>query len=156
MIRQATLSDIWRLLEILQEAHSRSIYADVCGIDRERAKGLLSEGIAASFNGQAFAAVAEQAGQVEGFILGSEEPLYLIGDKTVVTDLFWVATSRVDARDPRQLMAGLISWGRLRPNAAEIRCGTTPVIQEPEKAARMLNRLGFEPYGTFHRMEIKR
>ncbi|WP_420411599.1 hypothetical protein [Roseibium sp.] len=150
------MTDIPRLLEILADAHSRSIYADVCGIDRTRAKTLLMEVIRASFDGEAYAAVAEVQGQVEGFILGVEEPLYLIGDKSLVTDLFWVATSRVNPRDPRQLMAGMVEWGQTRPHAVEIRCGTTPVIQEPEKAARMLKRLGFKPYGQFSRLEIKR
>lgn len=154
MIRQARLQDIPELMRLLRNAHAGSHYATQCGIDDVAAKGLLMQVIAGAWEGQTFAEVAEAAGTVEGFILGHTAPVYLIGDRQMATDLFWLASKRVDPRDPRRLMANMIAWARSRPDVIEIRCGATPVLQEPDKAGRMLKRLGLEPYGSFYRMEI--
>lgn len=154
MIRPAKMTDILRMVDILKDAHSRSIYAGKCGVNERQAKGLLGEAVMASFSGAAFADVSERAGQVEGFLIGITAPVYLIGDRLMATDLFWIATTQVEPKDPRQLMARFIEWAKAIPDVCEIRCGTTPVIQAPEKAARMLKRLGMTEFGQFHRLEV--
>lgn len=154
MIRPAKMTDIPRLVDILKDAHSRSVYAGKVGVDERQARGLLAEAVMASFNSAAFAKVSERAGQIEGFLIGITAPLYLIGDRLMATDLFWIATAQVEPRDPRQLMADFIAWAKANPLVFEVRCGTTPVIQAPEKAARILKRLGMNEYGQFHRLEV--
>jgi len=151
------MQDIPALIKLLEEAHQRSIYADVCGVDIGLATDLLSQGIWASkFDGSnSFARVSETDGTVEGFILGMAVPLYLIGDKLMVSDLFWLCSERVDPKDPIKLMKSLIEWGEQLPDVVEIRCGATPVIQSPEKASRLLKHLGMEPYGEFFKKEVK-
>ena len=156
MIRPAKMQDIPAILNLLEDAHSRSIYADVCGIHCDTALGLLSQSVwgAKQQGSEFFAHVAETDGTIEGLIIGMAVPLYLIGDKLMVSDLFWVCSENVDPKDPIRLMKAMIHWAQHKSDVVEVRCGATPVIQSPEKASKMLKHLGMQPYGEFFRMEI--
>jgi len=150
--------DIPRICEILTEAHKSTIYANQGhNIDQGRMKSVLISAIQSHmFNpmGEFFAEVCEVDGAVEGFIIGISVPVYLIGEKNQVSDLFWLATDKVNPSEPIKLMKNMIDWAKKKPDVIEVRCGTTPIVQSPKLAGKMLKRLGLKPYGEFYRKEV--
>lgn len=160
-VRQARFADIPAIVLILHEAYPASHYARTgsAKIDDAEAKRLLVNSIqrnGSTNGGGCFVAVAEKEGAVEGFILGTLTRVYSIFDKLSATDLFWLGSPRCDPRDAIQLMKGMIEWAKSSPHLVEIKCGTTAIMDDPERAGRILERLGMEPYGKIFRMEVAR
>lgn len=152
------MTDIPRICEILEEMHGKTVYAKYGHkIDKDRMKAILMQAIQSHMFepfGDFFAEVSENKGVVEGFIIGISDPVHLIGEKHQVSDLFWVATDKVNPKEPYKLMKNLIKWGEAKPNVIEMRCGATPIIQSPDGAGKMLTRLGLKPYGEFYRKDV--
>lgn len=158
MIRPATFGDIPRLVSILEDAHARSHYAESSvNVDAKEAKRILVNAIQrhGTKNGGSFVMVAETAGKVEGFILGVVARIYHVGDRLMASDLFWICTPDVDPRDPVRLMKAMIAWAKTCPGVVEVQVGSTSVVQDPEKSARILEAIGMKPYGLINRMEIE-
>lgn len=157
MIRDAAFADIPRLVSLLQGAFERSHYATegLGEIDIAETKRLLTASIhrhGGKNGGSTWVQVAERDGFIEGLILGTLCRVYSIGTRLMVTDLFWVATEKVEPHDPYKLMKGMIAWGRSNPHVVEFKCGTTAALQDPEAAGVILERLGMKRYGLIWRM----
>jgi hypothetical protein len=151
MIRDATFSDIPAMRRVLQWAYDHSAYAGgPCGFDEKEATRLLVHAVQGHKAG-AFVQVAEHEGAIEGLIVGMKARVYHVGTRNMASDLFWVATDKVHARDPRLLMKAFIAWAKGEPDVIEIRCGVTAVLQDPDKAGRILESLGMERYGAIYR-----
>jgi hypothetical protein len=159
MIRDATFADIPRIVAIMREAYERSRYAKegLCGFDEKEGKRLLVNAIQRHGRGRnsaSFVQVAVENDRVEGFIIGFLSRVYHCGDKLVASDLFWYATPLVSPRDPIRLMKNMIAWAKGVDGVIEIRCGATAAVQNPERAGRVLQRLGMTPYGSLYQMEV--
>lgn len=160
-IRDAKFADIPAIVMLLQEAYPSSHYAKTgsAEIDVAEAKRLLVTSIQRHghlHGGGCYVAVAEKNGAVEAFILGTLVRVYSIFNKLSATDLFWLASPRADPRDAIGLMKQMIKWAKTCPHLVEIKCGTTAILEDPEKAGRILEHLGLEPYGNIYRMEVSR
>ena len=161
LIRDANFSDIPGIVSLLRDAYQKTHYArsGVASIDEKETKRLLVQAIQRhnGVNGGAcFVQVSETDGQVRGLILGTMTRLYSIGNKLSATDLFWLASPDVFPADPAQLMRNMVAWAERAPACVEVKCGTTAIMQDPEAAGMILNRMGFEPYGRIWRSEIER
>lgn len=158
MIRNARCTDIPALVALLGSAYDRSHYAGTeVEIDEKETKRLLVQSIQRhghKVGGGCFVQVAESHGIVTGLILGTLVRVYVIGNRLMATDLFWVCSSLVEPGDPARLVGNMLEWARTVPHVVEVRCGTTAVIQDPEKAGNILTRLGMEQYGTIYRKEL--
>lgn len=158
MIRNATFSDIPRIVLLLEECFGRTHYAKsgLGGIDRQEAKRLLTTAVhrhGHKQGGGTFIQVSETGGAIEGLIVGTLARVYSIGDRLMATDLFWIASDRVSPADPYKLMKNMTEWAWSSPDVIEVTCGTTAIIQDPEAAGRMLDRLGMKRYGVIWRGE---
>lgn len=159
-IRPSTFSDIPAIVEIIIDAHKRSIYADVCEVHVPTTKALLVRAI--QRHGRASAGgsvvfVAERDGKVEGFIVGLLEPILGIGTKLYATDMFFLCSPRVDPRDPPRLVDALVTWAKSAPDCIQITMGVTDVVSdEPERAGRLLQRKGMRRSGAMFSMEVNR
>ena len=154
MIRPAKHQDIPRCRAILRQTHERSHYAGTeCGFDEKEATRLLVHAVQQHGAG-AFFEVAEREGEIEAFIVGVLSRVYCVCTKLRASDLFWVATDRVNPRHPRKLMKNMIAWARTNPDVVEVYCGATAIVQDAEKAGRILGRLGLQHYGSIYRMPI--
>lgn len=157
-VRNAAFSDIPRIVLLLEEGFSRTHYAKsgLGGIDRAEAKRLLTTAVhrhGHKTGGGTFIQVSEKDGAIEGLILGTLARVYSIGDRLMATDLFWSASERVPPADPFKLMKNMVEWAWSCPDVVEVTCGTTAIIQDPEAAGRMLERLGLTRYGVIWRGE---
>ena len=159
MIRRARFSDVPRMVEILEEAYGRTRYAteELCGFDGKEARRVVFSSIQRDGHkiaGGTRVLVAETGNRVEGFLIGQIDRVYLVGDRLMASDVFWLATDDVDPRDPLDLVRGLVKWARSNPNVIEVQCGATDVLGGRERAGRALKHLGLEPYGAIWRMEL--
>lgn len=161
MIRPAKHVDIPRLVEILVEAHGRSVYAERPGIevDVPHTKSLLVNAIqrhGQKIIGGTYVAVAEKNERVEGFILGGLERIQCIGTALYATDLMWICTPQVDARDPARLLEAMIGWAESVPKCREIIEGATRVVGDYARVEKMLKRRGFSQFGVIYAKEVNR
>lgn len=162
MIRPAAFADIPAIVGLLREGYIRSHYGrdGICNIDEREAKRLLVQAIqrhGGTNGGSTWVQVATKDGNIEGFILGTLARVYGIGDRLMATDMFWVASERVDPSDPIRLMRAMIEWASSNPMVVEIKCATNAVIMEdPELPGNILKRLGMTDYGRIYRMQIAR
>ena len=154
MIRPAKHQDIPRCRAIMRDAYDRSDYAGtLCGFDDAEATRLLVHAVQKHQDG-AFFEVAESKGEVEAFIVGILSRVYCVGTKLRASDLFWLATEQVEPRQPRKLMKNMITWARSNPDVVEVYCGATAVVQDPDKAGRILESLGMKHYGAIYRLPV--
>ena len=157
MIRDAKYSDIPGIVEFLKGSYLRTHYAESgeVGIDIKEAKRLLVQSIQRHGNsngGGCWVQVAETDGIVTGLLLGTLARVYVIGDKLMATDVFWVTSPMADPRDAGNLMRTFIKWAFSCPHVIEARCGTTSIIGDPEEGGTILKRIGFNDYGRIYRL----
>lgn len=156
MIRPARHQDIPRCRAILREMYERSDYAGTaCGFDEQEATRLLVHAVQ-QHGDASFFEVAEHDGNVEALIVGVLSRVYGIGTKLRASDLFWVATDKANPRHAKKLMKGMIAWARSNPDVVEVYCGATAVVQDAEKAGRLLESIGMSHYGAIYRLPIER
>ena len=154
MIRPAKHQDIPRCRAILRGMGERSDYAGTrCGFDEQEATRLLVHAVQQHGAG-AFFEVAEHGGEVEALIVGILSRVYCIGTKLRASDLFWVATDNANPRHAKKLMKNMIAWARTNPDVVEVYCGATAVVQDPDRAGRILESLGMKHYGAIYRLPV--
>jgi hypothetical protein len=160
MIRDAKFADIHAIVSFLKMTYLRTHYAEGgdVQIDEVEAKRLLVQSIQRHGNqngGGCWVQVSETEGVVTGLLLGTLARVYVIGDKLMASDLFWVTSPMADPRDAGNLMRSFIKWASSCPHVVEIRCGTTSIISDPEEGGSILKRIGFKDYGRIYRAETK-
>ena len=158
MIRDAKFADIPGIIGLLEYGYAHSHYAKakLARIDQKEAKRLLVQSIqrhGGKNGGACFVQVAESFGVINGLILGTLARVYAIGDKLTATDLFWLAAPTVNPSEPLRLMKNMVEWAWKSPHVIEVKCGATAIIQDPEGAGSLLERLGMTKFGNIYRME---
>lgn len=160
MIRPAKATDIPAIVAFLIECHARSHYG--CGpvnIDVVHTKKLLLMAIHRhdhKTENACWAEVVEHAGQICGLMVATMARVYAIGDKLMATDVIFATNGFAQPSDAARLLLDMVQWAKRSPYCFEIRCGVTSVIGDPERAGKLLQRLGMKPYGTIHRLELER
>jgi hypothetical protein len=159
-IRNANFVDVPAIVRLLQEAYDRSHYAkeQIGDIDLKEAKRLVVQCIQRhghKTGGGCWVQVAETDGVITGLLMGTLARVYVIGNKLMATDLFWLTHPMADPRDAANLMRSFMAWARSCPDVVEIKCGTTAVIGSPEEAGVILQRLGLHEYGRIYRAAIR-
>lgn len=158
VIRNASFSDIPAIVRLLQEAYLDTHYAKsgLAEIDEAEAKRLLLASIqrhGQRHGGACWVQVADNGAGITGFILGTLARVYVIGNKLMASDVFWLTSAHAEPRDAPALMRGMLSWAWSSPHVVEARCGTTSVLRDHHDAGKILIRLGMEHYGGIYRME---
>lgn len=162
MIRDAKFTDIPAIVGVMQDAMARSHYAGgaMGEIDLPYTKKLLVTAIQRHGHkngGGCWVQVAETAGIITGFIVGTLDRVYAVGTKLMATDLFWLTSPNVEPMDSIALMRGMVAWAERCPQVVEIKCGVTITINEDAaRAGAILERLGLTSYGAIYRKEIVR
>jgi len=159
MIRDALFGDIMGCVDLLKALHEKSIYAELCGVDEDELKGLLRHSIhhhGGTNRAGTWAQVAENDGELVGLIVGMLSPVYLIGDRLMATDAFYVTGPTCNPRDAIRLLDGFIAWAKDCPKVVEIRCGVTDALGDWKRVGKLYERKGFEPAGAMFAMRMKK
>jgi len=150
MVRPALYSDIPRLVELLEEMHARSKYAEY-PVSKRKFKDLCMESIR-SGNGCLF--VSEDKGEIRGFIIGAVDDLYHVLRVKYATDLFFYVSEQ--GKGAGQLVTQFIDWAIAKPDVVTIRMGATDAITDFNRVAKLYERKGLTQEGVMHEMRIKR
>lgn len=159
MIRPATFTDIPAIVRLLDQAYLGTHYSKtgLAQIDVAETKRLLLSSIqrhGQKHGGACWVCVSDSGASIDGLILGTLARVYVIGNKLMASDVFWLTNEHADPRDAVALMRGMVEWAKPNDEVVEIRCGTTAIMNDPDKAGRLLQQIGFKPYGNIYRMEV--
>ena len=157
MIRAGKFGDIPRLVEIMQEAHAASPYADICEVDVKEAKRTLMGCLqrhGGNHEGSTFVAVAEKDGRVEGYIIGILQRFYTVTDKLEATDLQWFCTKKVSARDPIKLVKAMHKWAQKSPDVVAVFQANIDLWVDHAAVTRALEGIGMKKCGDILRKDL--
>lgn len=158
MVRPAKFADVIAMRALLVAAHAQSVYAERCGVDLDYAQKLLVQSVHATEKRCAggtcaFVAESQRPGEVDGFIIGMLDRVYLIGDKLVAQDMFYLAPT-ASAGDGLKLFDRYLEWAMSNPRVIEIQASATAVIEPTSRVEKLFKRRGFEPFGVIYRKGI--
>ncbi len=156
MIRPGRMMDVLRLVELLEWAQERSIYAGKVAVDRDYAKRFLGQLIhkhGGVYDGGTFCMVAEdESGVVQAFLTGALDRVLNIGDMLQAFDIHFVATDKASARAAPKLFAAYLAWARNNPRVYEITASRSDSMNGAERVDILFERSGFEPCGAIYRL----
>lgn len=151
MIRNAVFSDIPKLVSVLEEGHKRSRYA-AYKLDKDHFRQLCFEAVR---SGKMYLGVVDRGDGPIGFLMGSIEPLYIVGKVRYATDLFFIGTSGCGL-DVVRLVQDFVQWAESQPNVVEIWLGVTTAIgPDWSKLGRLYQKLGFTQEGAIYQKRRK-
>lgn len=153
MLRRATFSDLPRLMELMEETHAKSRYADMgVSLDKNSAREMLHAGL--SRNGLQMETgmllnVIEKAGKVEGFMLGVLQRVHSVGNRLEAQDLWLYCTKKAPKIGMLKLIDAYVEWANGNPKCAEISLSWTDAVKGIDGAAigKAYQRQGFQPAG---------
>lgn len=154
-VRPAKFADIPRLIEIAQDALSRSRHASRGRVVPEYAKRTAMSAI--KNHGQGTCCfVGEAKGSVEAVIVGVTDWFYGACDFRYATDYFFYATRQADPRDAGRLASAFEKWALQAPNVVEIKPMVNGAIlgMDWKMSARIWRRRGYVQDGASFHKEI--
>lgn len=157
MIRPARHQDIPLLLAMLHEMHADSKYAGRVDICEKVADALLTSAIAThgQFGPQATHIVlSEDARGCAGFMLGSLDRVYHIGNKLVANDAYLYVRSNRAPTHVIRLIDDYIAWALAIRAVIEIRISWTDTLPGAEKLGAIYGRKGFSLVGEIWEMRL--
>lgn len=154
MIRDARFGDIPRIVGMLEALHKRSRYADVCGFEGKLARSMVFQSIqrhGGTAAGATCAFVAEKAGEVQGFLLGVLQPVYLLGDKLEAQDAFFHCTPAAEAGDASRLIEAFTAWAECNPAVVAAKLSATDVVESgTARIEKLFRRKGYAHAGVIY------
>lgn len=158
-VRSAKFQDIPALVAVWADGHARSRYADTATLDRDEAKGYLMQAIQRHGHrnqGGSLVLVAETDGVIEGFVIGLLDAVYPAMKELRATDLLFICSERVAARDPRTMVQQIIAWAEDNPKVIEVLLGVTDAIGDWSRTAKLYERMGLTQCGGMFRRGLER
>lgn len=158
MIRPATLSDLPRLFELVQEMQASTYYAkmaDPVDIDPATVRSILMDGVrrqGLAKSGGTLLSVVDVAGKLEGFMLGVLQRVYSIGNRLEAQDFWLFCTKSAPARGAGKLIDAYIEWASAIPKVAEIRLSWTDAAGDKgQRLGNLYERKGFAQCGAIYK-----
>lgn len=149
MIRDAIFVDIPPLMALLRSSHERSKYAGRVKLV-EKAMEQLLVGLVAGQRQHgpqsSFIQVVEHDEKIVGFMAGSLNRVYNIGDKLCAADLFLVNEGK-NLKDTLALIDGYIKWAKSNPKVIEIGLSWSDALPNAEDIANIYRRKGAHRVG---------
>jgi len=159
MVVPATFSDIPGVLDVMQRAHKRSIYADTATFDELAAKQLLLHSINrhghTNLGGSLCFVSKQEDGAIAGFIIGYIDVVYPGLKEKMASDLLFICDEDAPAQDAGEMLRALLHWGRSAKGVIEIVLGVSGAIGDPERTGKLYERAGLTRCGTMYRMEVQ-
>jgi RimJ/RimL family protein N-acetyltransferase len=149
MIRAARFQDIPAIYDMMIEGHVRSKYREIDAVDPKEAKGFLMNAIqrhGLKREGGTCVFITED---MDGFIVGILDRLYIVGTKLQAQDAFYYARLTAKPQAAFALLAAYLQWAESIPNIAVIRNSVTDIILgDTERVETLYRRCGFARVGV--------
>jgi hypothetical protein len=155
MIRRAKFQDIPEIFNLMVEGHARSKYRDRDAIDAKEAKGLLMNAIQRHGLKREGGTCVFVTDEVDGFILGMLDRVYIVGTKLQARDVFYYCRPSAHPQDAIGLLGEYMAWAADVPNVIEVRASVTDIIGNVEKVEALYARCGFSRVGVVMERKIK-
>lgn len=155
MIRLAQMTDLPRILELMIEAAGKSRYAQLGGVHRPYAKKFLQETLflnGVTGESGTWVSVYVKDGTIEGFHIGMQQRIGLVGTRFEATDAQFYVSDRAGAFAFSGLLDSFFKWASRNPRIAIIRPGVTDMLDDIDRTAAIYERLGFRKSG--HILEL--
>lgn len=136
MIRKSENRDVSGIIELVKEAHGRSISQFV----KLDPKTLRTNVQVCVLSAEHFVSVVELDGKIEGVIIGVTHQLWYSKRKQA-TDLFFYVTEKGTGWGAK-LMRRFISWAKENPGVKEIMLGITSGIGDTDRTKKLYERMG--------------
>ncbi len=144
--RPARSVDAFALVEILQERHPETRYADTVAIDEVVARKVFAHAAqrhGGQHEGATFLQVAESDERIEAFMLGELTRIYMVGDKLCATDLLLIGRKDCDPRALTPLVDAFLAWAEASPKVHEITLSWSDAVPGSEGVCALYERKGF-------------
>lgn len=146
------LVDVLPILDLIEEAHTRSVYAGVSEVDREYTRKFFARSLhfhGNSNHGATLMLVSEKDGKIEGYFFGFLDRLYQVGTNLAATDVHFYLTPDADPRDALKIINDFTAWAEANPKVVEVRIGVSNVMGEVDpRFEALLIRKDFEKGAT--------
>ena len=157
MIRAARHQDIPAILAMLHEMHAASKYAGRVEISDKAAEGLLTSAVAMS--GQrgpqgTHVVIAEKDGEAVGFMVGSLDRVYHIGNKLTANDVFLFVRPGNGIRPVLALIDSYVAWASSIRAVVEIMLSWSDTMTGAAAIAPLYARKGFIKTGEMFEMRL--
>lgn len=148
MLRPAAPGDLARLYSLVLEMHKASEYpAREIDVSEPVTRKLLLDAIARNGrtnDGGTLFNVVERGGQIEGFMLGILQRVYMIGNRLEAQDFWLYCTPKAPARASARLIDAYVAWADGNPKVADIVLSWTDTAGvDGAKIGRLYNSRGF-------------
>lgn len=155
-VREARAADIISVLDLLEQAQSRSVYAGRVNVDRAFAQKSLMRAVHTNGHtnhGASCFLVATRDGKIEGYFLGVLDRVYQFGDRLCATDVHFFLTERAEATDAIRMVTWFLQWADDNPNVEDVAMGQTAFFKKAndDRFEKLLRRAGFAPVGSIYR-----
>lgn len=146
VIRPATASDAFRLVDIIVERHPETRYAGHVDIDEDVARKMFAQ---AAFRhghtneGGTWLQVAVNGDDIEAFMFGILGRVYHVGTKLCASDVFLIGRKTASPRSLAKLLDGYIGWAAGNPKVHEIGLSWADTIPGNEGIMDLYRRKGF-------------
>lgn len=152
--RPATASDLSKVYDMMLEMHARSKYAQDADVDQQTARALLMQALqrhGGKNNGSTYFVVDESDGNLNGFMIGTLQRLYLIGNRLEAMDLYLYARADAPPRSAHALLKSYVDWASDCPKVASIKLSWTDALGvDGERLGALYERKGFKPHGGIY------
>ena len=156
MIRPAKFVDIPEIIAMMTEAHARSKYLDVCGLDRREARSLLTNSIQRHGLKKEGGTCVFVTDQCDGFIVGLIDRLYHVGTKLCAQQVYYYCRLSSHPQDRIGLIAEYDAWASAIPDVVVIRNDVTDFVGDVDKVEALYSKSGYRRCGVIVERSIKK
>lgn len=154
MMRPAIFGDVPRIVELLVELHPHTIYAGRCNVSEEVAhrtlRALVGRNGHTNDGGACVLVEVDDAGEVQGFIVGLLSRVYFIGNKFEANDVYLHLTDKAPTGALMRLISGYVGWADANPLVVDVKLSWSNALPSGERMASIYERLGFVRSGEVY------
>lgn len=152
VIRPAAMADLPALYELVMDMYKRSKYAADAEVDQPTARALLMQAIqrhGGKNNGSTHFVVTEEGGFLTGFMIGTLQRIYLIGNRLEAQDMYLYARKDASPRAGLALLNSYLEWAESCPKVGTIKLSYTDALEvDGDKLTALYERKGFQRIGA--------
>jgi hypothetical protein len=162
MIRVAQISDVMAIVALLKHAHQNSIYRDLSNVrdkDAQQFVMQMLQGMGLKSRHATLVWVAVTDGVVTGIVAAAKSPVYFIGDKLTVQEVYFYGMREVvDRKDMRDLFIRFNTWADGDDRVVEVKVSSSDVFAwlDWHDLRPFYERYGFTRAGDVYVRRVKK
>lgn len=159
MIRPARTTDVFAIADILCERAKDSRFHGITAPEPKLARQMFAQAVqrhGGTNEGATFLMVNETEGEIDAFMFGALNRIYMVGDMLGATDVFLLGAKDCDPRAMRWLVDAYIKWAESSPKVVEIGLSWSDSIAGSEAVTRHYERRGFVLRSKTYSREVRR